>query len=153
MRAMDENYYDAHCSVFTPSSFELLIRDAAYLGLAPFEVVEIHDDGCEFHAHLRMNRSTEELRPPNYEQTRNSLLRRIQDEAAETSTKYQEMRPALKALGEANKRIHQLEEIRGSLTWKLASPFWRLETRSARKKKRHKPPKLTEKRCLRSGRE
>lgn len=110
VRMKDENYYDAHCSAFTPSSFELLIRDAAYLGLAPFEVVEIHDDGCEFHAHLRMNPSTEELRPPNYEQTRNSLLRRIQDEAAETSTKYQEMRSALEDLGEANRKIYELED-------------------------------------------
>lgn len=91
-RNQDENYYDAHCSVFTPSSFELLIRDAAYLGLAPFEVVEIFDAGCEFHAHLRVNRLTEVLRPANYERTRNDLLSRVHDEAAETSTKYQKMR-------------------------------------------------------------
>ena len=160
LRTNDENYPDAHCSVFTPSSFELLMRDAAYLGLAPFEVVEIFDAGAEFHVHLRANRSTEELRPGNYEQIRNSLLRRIQDEAAETSTKYQEMRSALEgsgegkyreirsaqeSLAEANKRIHQLEEtvrmnksIRGSLTWKLASPLWRFETRSARKANRRR---------------
>jgi SAM-dependent methyltransferase len=145
LRTKDENYYDAHCSVFTPSSFELLVRDAAYLGLAPFEVVEIFDAGSEFHAHLRVNRSTEDLRPANYEQTRNSLLRRIQDEAAETSTNYEEMRSTLESLAEANKRIRQLEEtvqryksIRGSLTWKLASPLWRLETRSARKANRRR---------------
>jgi SAM-dependent methyltransferase len=162
LRTKEDKYYDAHCSVFTPSSFELLVRDAAYLGLAPFEVVEIFDGGSEFHAHLRVNRSTEELRPANYEQTRNSLLRRVQDEAAETSTKYQEMRSALEAFGEANepnKRISQLEEtaqrlnednvyqrqlnksIRGSLIWKLASPLWRLETRGARKRDRRKFPK------------
>ena len=85
------------------------MRDAAYLDLAPFEVVEIFDSGAEFHVHLRVNRSTEELRPANYEQTRNSLLRRIQDEAAETSTKYQETRSALKSPGEANNRTDQLE--------------------------------------------
>ena len=104
VRAKDENYHDAHCSVFTPSSFELLVRDAAYLGLAPFEVVEIFDAGGEFHAHLRANRSTEELRPADYEQTRNALLRRIQDEAAETSTKYQQMRLALEGRGEGKNR-------------------------------------------------
>jgi SAM-dependent methyltransferase len=159
LRGNDENYHDAHCSVFTPSSFELLVRDAAYLGLAQFEVVEICDAGAEFHAHLRANRSTEDLRPANYEQTRNSLLHRIQNEAAETSAKYQEMRSALEGLGEAHERIRQLEEtaqrlnednvcqfqlnksIRGSLIWKLASPLWRLETRSARKKNRRKFPK------------
>jgi hypothetical protein len=41
----------------------------------------ICDAGGEFHAHLRTNRSTEDLRPANYEQTRNSLLHRIHDEA------------------------------------------------------------------------
>jgi SAM-dependent methyltransferase len=159
LRMKDENYYDWHCSVFTPSSFELLSRDAAYLGLAPFEVVEIFDAGAEFHAHLRVNRSTEVLKPANYEGTRNSLLHRIHDEAAETSTKYQEMRSALEGLGEANERIRHLEEtaqrlnednvyqrqlnkgIRGSRIWKLASPLWRLETRGARKKNRRELPK------------
>jgi SAM-dependent methyltransferase len=97
-RSGDENHYDAHCSVFTPTSFELLVRDVAYLGLAPFEVVEIFDAGCEFQAHLRVNPSMEDLRQANYEQTRNALLRRIQDEAAETSTKYQEILSALEAL-------------------------------------------------------
>jgi hypothetical protein len=125
----------------------------------PFDVVEIFDAGGEFHAHLRLNRSTGELRPANYEATRNSLLRRVQDEAAETSTKYQKMQSALEGLGEAKERIRQLEEtaqrlnednvyqcqlsksIRGSLIWKLASPLWRLETRGARKKNRRKFPK------------
>jgi SAM-dependent methyltransferase len=111
-RTNEENYYDAHCSVFTPSSFELLIRDAAYLGLVPFEVVEIFDAGCEFHAHLRSNQATEALRPADHERIRNALLLRIQDEAAETSTKYQEMRLAIESLpmnpDGANEQIHQL---------------------------------------------
>ena len=133
LRTKDENYYDSHCSVFTPSSFELLVRDVAYLGLAPFEVVEILDAGSEFHAHLRVNRSTEDLRPADYEQTRNSLLRRIQDEAAETSTKYQEMWCARQSLEEMEQWF---KGIRDLMTWKLASPLWRLETRSMRKAKR-----------------
>ena len=160
LRTNDENYYDAHCSVFTPSSFELLVRDAAYLGLVPFGVVEIFDAGCEFHAHLRVEQSAEVLKPANHEQTRNALLHRIQDEATETSTKHQEMRSALEALGDpGNKRLDQLEEtvrrldddnvyqrqlnksIRGSLTWKVVSPLWRLETRNARKKNRRESPK------------
>ena len=142
LRTNDENYYDAHCSVFTPSSFELLVRDAAYLGLVPFDVVEIFDAGCEFHAHLRVEQSAEVLRPANHEQTRNALLHRIQDEATETSTKHQETRSALEDLDEASKRVHQLEEtaqkldddnvyqrqlnksIRGSLTWKLVCKRW-----------------------------
>jgi SAM-dependent methyltransferase len=154
LRAKDETYYDWHCSVFTPSSFELLLKDAAYLGLAPFEVVEISDEGAEFHVHLRVNRSTEQLRPANYEKTRNSVLRRIQDEAAETSTRYQGMLSSLEELAETHKRISQTEatlqqlsddnirqsqfntSVRSSLTWKIASPIWRLETRGLRKKTR-----------------
>jgi predicted SAM-dependent methyltransferase len=47
-------YEDAHCWTFTPSSFELLIRDAHFLGLSPFTVKEITPNpiGIEFHAHL-----------------------------------------------------------------------------------------------------
>jgi hypothetical protein len=70
------------------------------------------------------------------------------------------MQSALEAPGDTgNKRLDQLEEtvrrldadnvyqrqlnksIQGSLTWKLASPLWRLETRSARKKNRRESPK------------
>jgi SAM-dependent methyltransferase len=159
LRTNDENYYDAHCSVFTPSSFELLIRDVAYLGLAPFGVVEIVEAGCEFHAHIRFERSMEVLRPANYEETRNDLLHRIQDEAAETSTKYQKMRLEFEVhpeadllLVEANQKVRLLEEqmarlkedyinecklnqlIRSSFTWSLVLPFWRLETRASRQK-------------------
>jgi hypothetical protein len=142
-RTNDENYYDAHCSVFTPSSFELLIRDAAYLGLVPFEIIEIFDAGCEFHAHLRVSRTAEVLRPADYEQTRNALLHRIGDEAAQTSTKYQEMRMVLESgvavrdvtgqqmgQGEMNGRIRQLEdtirELRASTSWRITEPLRRL---------------------------
>jgi SAM-dependent methyltransferase len=83
----DLEYEDAHCSVFTPSSFELLVRDCAYLGLIDFEIVEMSDSpGVDFFAHLRVATDPAALRPANYEALRNELLHRILDEAAETST-------------------------------------------------------------------
>lgn len=47
-------YRDAHCSAFTPASFELLLADARYVGLTRFDVLEISGpNGCEFYVHLR----------------------------------------------------------------------------------------------------
>lgn len=47
-------YQDAHCWVFTPASFELMIRDAKFLGISPFSVVSISKSkGNEFFVHLR----------------------------------------------------------------------------------------------------
>jgi SAM-dependent methyltransferase len=86
-QSRNEQYFDAHCSVFTPSSFELLIRDVGYLGLSSFEVVEIFDSpGVEFYVHLRFNPDKKALRPEGYEEIRNRLLHKILDEGAETSS-------------------------------------------------------------------
>lgn len=80
-------YEDAHCSVFTPASFELLIRDAAYLGLIGFEIVEISESpGVDFFAHLRAVERPAVLRPSNYDVVRDALAHRMLDEASETST-------------------------------------------------------------------
>ena len=47
-------YRDAHCSVFTPSSLELMITDLNYLGILMMEIIEIvGSNGCEFFIHLR----------------------------------------------------------------------------------------------------
>ena len=47
-------YNDAHCWAFTPASFELLVTDLAFLGLARLKVVEVAGpNGCEFYTHLR----------------------------------------------------------------------------------------------------
>lgn len=47
-------YRDAHCSAFTPASFELLIADLRFLDLVRFDVLEVSGpNGCEFYVHLR----------------------------------------------------------------------------------------------------
>jgi hypothetical protein len=62
--------------------------------------------GCDTEFFVRVvEQSAKALRPTDYEQTRNSLLRRIQDEAAEASSKYQEMRSALESLSEAKSKV------------------------------------------------
>ncbi len=49
----DSNYIDAHCSVFTPSSFQLLIAELNYLGLISLQVVDVSmTHGNEFFVHL-----------------------------------------------------------------------------------------------------
>jgi SAM-dependent methyltransferase len=50
----DDRYYDCHCWTFTPGSFRLLMTDCAFIGLSPFDIVEITDTHAnEFHVHLR----------------------------------------------------------------------------------------------------
>ncbi len=113
IRNDDQTYHDSHCSVFTPGSFELLIRDAAYLGLAPFEVLEVFDSGCEFHAHLRKTESTETLCPITYKETRNALLRKILDEAAKTSDQFQTLRAERDSLSkERQSLVARLDAMR-----------------------------------------
>lgn len=112
--ANDKEYHDAHCSVFTPASFELLIRDSAYLGLIPFCIIDVVEtQGNEFYAHLR-SIGPESARPDDYERMRNALLMRIQDEAAETSWRHFEIGSELERLrldlGEMTRRKSSLEE-------------------------------------------
>ncbi len=96
----DESYIDAHCSVFTPSSFELLIRDCGFIGLTRFTVIEVATAGAEFHAHLRPTDDPAELRPHDYPKIRTALLRKIKEEAAETSEVYRRYKTISEALSE-----------------------------------------------------
>lgn len=87
-RSLDDcEYHDAHCSVFTPSSLELLVHDCAYLGLIDFEVVEISvSPGVDIFVHLRAGDPYQSLHQSDYYAIRNKILRQMLDEASETST-------------------------------------------------------------------
>ena len=46
-------YVDAHCTVMTPASFELLIAECRHLGLTSFECASVSEPvGCEFYGRL-----------------------------------------------------------------------------------------------------
>ena len=79
----DEIYRDTHCWAFTPSSFELIIRDLVYLGLVRFEVESISCAyGNEFYARFKKTAgsalSAEEC--TEYPARRTALLLRVMDE-------------------------------------------------------------------------
>jgi SAM-dependent methyltransferase len=72
-------YRDAHCSAFTPASFELLLADLKYLSLTRFDVLEIsRPNGCEFYVHLR-NPSGSEYRMDRSDFYRNraEIMKRV----------------------------------------------------------------------------
>ncbi len=106
-REAKHGYIDAHCSVFTPASFELLIRDCGYLGLTRFVVAEVSSEGAEFDAHLRLAEADTELRPPDYASIRTRLLHRIRNEEAENACAYQHLQQKLAAKDEALRRAEQ----------------------------------------------
>jgi hypothetical protein len=106
----DDEYFDTHCSVFTPSSFELLVRDCGFLGLTSLSVVDPSSEGFEFHAHLRPTVDKNELRPQDYATIRTDLLHRIKDEEAESSAAYRRCRRLLEV---AQTEILQLKLLHG----------------------------------------
>ena len=75
------SYEDAHCSVLTNKSFELMVGDLTRIGLLDLEIVEISDvSGLEFFAHLRKPESDKK---PSHNDTeafrlqREALLREV----------------------------------------------------------------------------
>jgi len=88
IEAKETNQYsDAHCSVMTPSSFELLILESNLLGLTNFgtrEISETHD--CEFVVVLDDLRERRVDRIENQiERQRSILMHRILEEKAKSS--------------------------------------------------------------------
>jgi SAM-dependent methyltransferase len=81
----DDIYFDVHCWVFTPSSFELIFRDLRFLRIVPFELVSIEPtSNGEFYVHLRNERvnTNTQSSPAEFYERRAVLLRRAHDEAA-----------------------------------------------------------------------
>jgi SAM-dependent methyltransferase len=91
LAAPDSEYRDVHCWVFTPASFELLIRDLEFLTLVNFEIVDVSlPIGNEFVVHLRKKSGGIEgvADKERFYETRKNLLHRVNDEAALNSQRY-----------------------------------------------------------------
>ena len=82
------DYQDTHCSVMTPASFELLIRECQHLGLLTFEIESISaPNGCEFYVHLvnRPNAPPAAIGKSTFQVDRTQLMHRIWNERATAS--------------------------------------------------------------------
>lgn len=81
-----DDYQDAHCWVFTPSSFELLVRECRLLGMIPLDLQEVSGASGEIFAHLRKP-TADGLMPDDvtYLADRASLMHRIVNEAGSNS--------------------------------------------------------------------
>ena len=81
----NDEYMDAHCWVFTPAAFELIIRDLNYLGLVELQLDDvIGPNAFEFYVRLtKPARATARLDPGSFYLQRAKLLHRITNEMGE----------------------------------------------------------------------
>jgi SAM-dependent methyltransferase len=133
------SYRDAHCSVLTASSFSLILLDLMFLGLIRLSVEEIVQNNSEFHVRLRNPTTTRPKSDGEFYSERQALLHCMMNECAYNSTYAFELRQK-QQIGVTSPVSTQaeLDEIKNSITWKMASPLWRLETRRQRKEARRR---------------
>lgn len=150
---LDETYADVHCWVFTPTTFELIIRDLQFLGLSQFEIMELDSTGAgEFVIHMRNVGGRVCADRDRFYEEREVLLRRIGCELAENSLVLRSTRAQVaeregeiarlkqvtreveseaarlkqvteKIEGEAARLRHAMEEIKNSTSWRLTEPM------------------------------
>lgn len=78
-----QSYVDAHCWIFTPNSFELMVLELQALGLIDFVVTEMEPgEGSEFW--VQMRKSTGRPEPAALHQRRFALMARARREMAES---------------------------------------------------------------------
>ncbi len=74
-----DSYEDAHCTVMTPASFELLLLECRHLGLVSMEIENVAGPcGCEFY--VRLVNSTAPQTVPDINAARTAILHRMMDE-------------------------------------------------------------------------
>lgn len=94
----DEEYHDAHCWTFTPTSFELILKDIVFLGLSTMQLTEIDAVDGEFYVHLTNNIEPEKVSNEDFYKNRAELLLKINDEISVTA-------PAVHLLINESKKI------------------------------------------------
>lgn len=136
-RSPDEVYRDTHCWVFTPASFELVLRDLFYLEAIDLELFKVDAVHGEFYAHLRLASRDVEENDAKFFERRVELLRRMHDELAEKSLAFREAKDLLIGQTDRNHWLAERErEVVDSLKEEvenlmrerdaiLSSTFWR----------------------------
>ncbi|HVZ10665.1 hypothetical protein [Rhodopila sp.] len=111
IETQDDNYLDTHCSSLTPTVFKLLVSDAYFLGLIPFDILEVSETyWAEFYVHLK-NRGYAEPVSDNeatrHYETRARLLQEVVNEAGTTSQASFNLRRESAELQQANAALKE----------------------------------------------
>lgn len=145
----EATYVDAHCSTFTPATFELLISDLLFLQLVHLQLISIRKtEFHEFFVHLQRSAtptSAAALDSGSFYKRRANLLHRANNEAAANSIETFQMRSqldnALHRIADQAKEIltlkkevedfsnasrRQIEEARAAVAAIQLSNSWRL---------------------------
>ncbi len=134
--SVDNSYNDTHCWIFTPATFELVVRDLAFLVFSQFEIVELDLSGVgEFFVHMKNVGGPVGAESDRFYEERDALLQRVGCELAENTLVLRltranaelEARALQEQIAERDREIAQLkkaeEEIKNSTSWRLTEPM------------------------------
>ncbi|PXW23658.1 methyltransferase domain-containing protein [Paraburkholderia caballeronis] len=142
----DTSYIDAHCSILTPTLFELLLLDLNMLGLVHLKVVKISPTvGCEFAVSLEnmgadwrpeltdmqhYARKTELLRQVGEDLAFNTAtVHRLLDELKQRENSVSSLRKESRVTESLAEQLRsQLQAVRESRSWKITAPLRRTIT-------------------------
>lgn len=104
IESRNDSYKDAHCWVFTPTSFELIVLELNALGLTNMRVDMVDSATGEFYVHLRNDVPGQKVSDRRHE-----LMMRASDEVGSTS-------PTFRRLEKIRRLQNQLDEAWGALS-------------------------------------
>jgi SAM-dependent methyltransferase len=116
----DNEYRDAHCWTFTPSSFELILRDLDFLQLTCWDVLEVSEStGTEFFVHLRNVAPGVRKKGfgRDFYDRRYQLLRRANNELAENSLRDVHRQRRIEEMAD------EIKKMKSSISWRITAPL------------------------------